>query len=206
MALMTLGYGLFINLDANSGLASMIIYQLVAGFGSGPEFQAPVLALQASVGQHDTAAVTTTSGFVRSIATSISVVIGTVIFQNGMSSRAAKLEATLGSAIAAQLSGSEADANVSVVGTLPSGQREVAQSAYADSLKMMWILYVCLSALGGVASIFVEKRTLTKEHQETQVGLALEAEKKEIMEKEMRRRKAQKDSREGVANETVMLG
>jgi MFS family permease len=46
---MTLGVGLFINLGPNSGWAKIIIYQIIAGVGVGPNFQSPLIALQSLV-------------------------------------------------------------------------------------------------------------------------------------------------------------
>lgn len=49
MTLMTLGFGLFINFDANSSWAKIIIFQIIAGVGVGPNFQSPLIALQSLV-------------------------------------------------------------------------------------------------------------------------------------------------------------
>lgn len=49
MTLMTLGFGLFIDLGPNSSWAKIILYQIVAGIGVGPNFQAPLIALQSLV-------------------------------------------------------------------------------------------------------------------------------------------------------------
>lgn len=49
MFMMTLGFGLFIDLDANSSWAKIIIFQIIAGIGVGPNFQAPLIALQSLV-------------------------------------------------------------------------------------------------------------------------------------------------------------
>jgi MFS family permease len=49
MFLMTLGFGLFIDYDVNSSWAKIIIYQIIAGIGVGPNFQAPLIALQSLV-------------------------------------------------------------------------------------------------------------------------------------------------------------
>jgi MFS family permease len=49
MTLMTIGTGLFIDLGANSSWAKIIIYQAIAGIGVGPNFQAPLIALQSLV-------------------------------------------------------------------------------------------------------------------------------------------------------------
>lgn len=46
---MTLGTGLFINLGANSSWAKIILYQIIAGIGVGPNFQSPLIALQSLV-------------------------------------------------------------------------------------------------------------------------------------------------------------
>lgn len=49
MFMMTLGTGLFIDLGAHSGWAKIIIYQVIAGIGVGPNFQAPLIAMQSLV-------------------------------------------------------------------------------------------------------------------------------------------------------------
>lgn len=49
MVLMTLGFGLFIDFDVNSSWAKIIIYQIIAGIGVGPNFQSPLIALQSLV-------------------------------------------------------------------------------------------------------------------------------------------------------------
>jgi EmrB/QacA subfamily drug resistance transporter len=46
---MTLGFGLFIDLGLNSSWAKIIIYQIIAGIGVGPNFQSPLIALQSLV-------------------------------------------------------------------------------------------------------------------------------------------------------------
>ncbi len=47
--MMTLGFGLLINLNVNSSWAKIIIYQMIAGIGVGPNFQSPLIALQSLV-------------------------------------------------------------------------------------------------------------------------------------------------------------
>lgn len=49
MLAMTLGFGLFINLGVNSSWAKIIVYQIIVGIGVGPNFQAPLIALQSLV-------------------------------------------------------------------------------------------------------------------------------------------------------------
>lgn len=49
MIMMTLGFGLFIDFDVNSPWSKIIVYQIIAGIGVGPNFQAPLIALQSLV-------------------------------------------------------------------------------------------------------------------------------------------------------------
>jgi hypothetical protein len=140
LAAMTLGIGLFINLDMDAKWAKVIIYQLIAGAGSGMSTEGPLLAAQAAMPAQDMATTTATLGFVRSMSSAISIVVGGVIFQNEMSKKAAALATDLGPEIAQLLSGANAAANVEVVHSLPQDLRTVAVRAFYESTRSMWIL------------------------------------------------------------------
>ncbi|KAJ9624810.1 hypothetical protein H2203_004760 [Taxawa tesnikishii (nom. ined.)] len=187
---MTLGYGLFVDLRVNSSWAKLIIYQIIAGLGIGPNFQSPLIALQTNVPPRDIATATATFGFIRQLATSISVVIGGVVYQNQMQQRSGTLRSALGAQAAQQLSGSGAGANVEVVDALPPAQREVARTAFADSLHTMWIMYVCFSAVGLLISFFIKKKQLSAQHEETKVGLEAEKANAEARAREKEQRKS----------------
>ncbi|KAI4730957.1 DNA repair protein RAD50 [Aureobasidium sp. EXF-10728] len=171
MVFLVLGFGLFVDFTANSGWAKLIIYQIIAGIGIGPNFQAPLIALQTRVQPRDIATATATFGFVRQIFTSISVVIGQTVYQNQMNTKTATLVAALGPQVAAQLTGGGAGANTELIDNLPSGQKKVAQMAFAQALHPMWIMYVCFAALGLIVSLFIQKKELSKKHTETKTGL-----------------------------------
>jgi hypothetical protein len=171
MATMTLGFGLFIDLDVNASWAKIVVFQAVAGLGVGPNFQSPLIALQTLVSPKDNATATSTFVFIRNFASALSVVLGGVIFQNCMESQFVQLRAELGSTTAAQLSGGSASSNAVVLETLRSVQREVARTAFVYSLKMMWILYASVAAIGAVASAFIGKQTLSQQYEETKTGL-----------------------------------
>lgn len=81
--LMTIGLGLLIQFQTDTSIAEIVGFQLVAGIGAGLLFQPPLIAVQAMSSQADTATATGTLGFVRNIATSLSVVLGGIVFQNG---------------------------------------------------------------------------------------------------------------------------
>jgi len=186
MATMTLGMGLLIDLSASRVWSKIIIFQIIAGIGIGPNFQSPLLALQTGVPQRDIATATATFGFVRNLSTSISVVIGGVVFQNEMQKRYPSLVAALGLETANLLSGGSAGASVGIVKALPERQREVAREAFAGSLKTMWIMYVAFSGLGLLVSLGVGSKKLSKEHEVTRTGL-VEEERKRKENKEAKR-------------------
>lgn len=132
-----------------------------------------MIALQALVSQDDTATATATFGFIRNLATSLSVVIGGVVFQNGMSMCASSLLAAgIPANIAEQLSGQAAAANVMLIQRLgDEGMQRAAKEAFAWSLRNMWILYCGVAFFGFLAGWCVEVRVLGREHVETRTGL-----------------------------------
>ena len=104
--------------------------------------EAPIIAAQAATTVRDTAAVASTMGFLRSIATAVSVVIGGVIFQNEMKDINSQIIDQLGSQIASRFNGSQAPANIELIGTLPGNQQFVFRKAYFEALRTVRIM-VC---------------------------------------------------------------
>lgn len=189
--LLTLGNGLFTNLWTTSSWAKIFLYQIVAGIGVGPNFQSPLIALQSNINPRDIASATSTFQFVRNIATSVSVVIGGVVFQNEMQKQGGKLAAELGPSIAKQLSGFNAGASTQMVDKLPEPQRTVIRDAFAHALHYLWIMYVCFAAAGLLCCFMLRRRKLEKKHEQTRTGLEVEKEKRaERLRLEEERRKA----------------
>lgn len=171
MFVMTLGFGLFIDLPRGNDWAKIIIYQIIAGIGVGPNFQAPLIAVQSAVEPRDIASATSAFGFVRQLATSISVVIGGVVFQNQMQSQYPTLLEGLGPELAGQLSGGNAGGSVGLVASLNGNEGAVAKNAYWNSLRTMYIMYTVVCGFGLLISPFIGQRTLSKDHQEHKTGL-----------------------------------
>jgi hypothetical protein len=162
---MTLGYGLFINLSTTSSRAKMILYQIVAGLGVGPNFQAPLIALQSALQPRDIGTATATLGFVRLLGSAISVVIGGVLFQNELARHGVKISGTGGPL-----------ASVGAIAQAPKGKVEELREEYADALQKMWILYVVTAGVGLMIALLIRKKTLSKVHEEARVGLAAQEE------------------------------
>jgi EmrB/QacA subfamily drug resistance transporter len=206
MFMMTLGYGLFINLMPHSSWAKIIIYQIIAGIGIGPNFQAPLIALQSLVPKRDIATATATFGFVRNLGSAISVVIGSVIFNNEMKKREPILRAALGDQTASAFGGGSAGANIGIIQRLPENQKAVARQAFSNSLSTMWIIYVCFSAAGLLVSFLITKNVLTKQHEETKTGLDEENKKRverEAVRAEKKRKRASRGDVPADAEATV---
>lgn len=141
--MLVLGSGLLIHLTSHSSAVEITLIQIVTGCGAGLSYSGPLLALQAHVDGEDTATATATLGFARNMATAVAVVVGGVVFQNGMESQAAVLKAGLGEALAGMFSGKEAAANVVNVKGLDEVQRVLVKAAYAASLRRVWVLFTC---------------------------------------------------------------
>ncbi|UKZ75549.1 hypothetical protein TrVFT333_003236 [Trichoderma virens FT-333] len=171
LTVMTLGFGLFIDLGSRANWAKIIIFQIIAGIGVGPNFQSPLIALQTNVEPRDIGAATASFQFLRQLGTSTSVVIGGVIFDNEMQKQQAFLQQQLGPELGGRFSGSQAASSVFLVASLNGHQREVVATAYWNALQKMFIAYTCFVALGLFISLFVEQKTLSKQHTEHKTGL-----------------------------------
>lgn len=156
MALTTLGFGLFITFGTKTTLTGLIAIEIVAAMGIGAVFQAPLVAYQATVDAADMAMATALFGFVRSLSTSISLVMGGIVFQNAISAHSSMLKAVLGDpSLVQDFSAINATSSVTIVQTLPSLQQMVVKDAYVASLRDMWKMYAGISACGLVAALFM---------------------------------------------------
>lgn len=188
LAVMVLGTGLYIDLQAYPSWPRIIIYQIIAGVGLGPVFQAPIVALFSLTKPADIASAATTFLFARDIATAMSVVIGGVIFQNRMATQSGKIVAALPSELATQIIGGEASGALDVIPTLPESQKEVVVGVYNESLRTEWIFYTAFGVVALFLSLLISKQVLSKEHKIHKTGLETQ-EAARLEEKENRNKK-----------------
>lgn len=127
--LMTLGTGLLIDLGATTNWAKIILFLGVAGFGAGPLFQCPMIAFQSHLPQKDIAAASSVSMFLRSLSSSASIIVGSVLLQS-----------KLGSTVITVETDSPASA-----------------AKYVSAMKVMWIFYTAMSGLMTLVNVFIEK-------------------------------------------------
>ncbi|ORY57578.1 major facilitator superfamily domain-containing protein [Pseudomassariella vexata] len=172
-AFLTLGSGLYIMFGTDTTLATIIGFQIIFGIGMSLLLQTPTIAIQNTVSQTSTATATSTLSFIRNLATSLSTVLGGVVFQNSMASRASSLAASgLSKSALEALSGYQAAANVEITKSIDdTTQRQAVEDAFSWSIRNMFIMYTCIAAVGVVASSFIKQRHMSKEHTETKTGI-----------------------------------
>jgi hypothetical protein len=199
--LLTLGYGLFIDLPDHAVWSKIIIYQIIVGIGVAPNFQAPLVALQSRLKGHDVAVGTATFGFIRNLATAISIVVGGVVFQQELKSRKSQLIDGLGRQLGEQFASSSFGSTADQLKQLSTQQKDVLDRVYTDSLKRVWIFYTAFAGFGILVTFFIKSKELSREKVEVKTGLA-EQERVRIEEKEEERlRKEAKHSRGPSKNE-----
>ncbi|GIK01307.1 hypothetical protein Aspvir_005340 [Aspergillus viridinutans] len=185
LGLMTLGFGLLIDLKSYASWPRIIIYQIIAGVGVGPLFQAPLVAFQANIHRSDMATATATFAFIRQASSAVAVVLGTVVYQNVLARQLPRIEAATNPETAARIASSFAGSTSSLVGSLPESARVVVFQAFTHSLSRLWIFYAAVGGFGFLVSLFIRPVELSKAHTFTKTGLAeQERARKEILEEQ----------------------
>ncbi|WYZ42547.1 hypothetical protein EsH8_VI_000246 [Colletotrichum jinshuiense] len=168
---MVLGNGLYIDLQAYPSWPRIIIYQIIAGVGIGPVFQAPLIALFSLTNPADIASAAATFFFVRDIATAMSIVFGGVIFQNRMAAQSGKITSAVPAGADEQILAGEASGALGIIHNLPKESRDVVIDVYNSSLRAVWIFYTAFGALAILLSILISKQVLSREHKIHKTGL-----------------------------------
>lgn len=161
--LMTLGVGLLISLDSTLDLGKIIGILIIIGIGFGPNFHAPLIALQTRIQDNDLATGTAAFGFVRMVSGAIGVVVGQVVFQALMKRHFIDfIVSGISYTLADRLGGGEAISEANAVKGLPDVQKMVARGGMTSSLKGTWIFYTVVSAAGLAVSFGIKRTKLQK--------------------------------------------
>lgn len=160
---MTVGIGLLIFLNASHDIGKIVVLLVIVGLGFGPNFGAPLIALQTRIRPSDIATGTSAFGFVRMISGAIGVVAGQVVFQLLM---AKNLEGFMSAGIpqdlADRLASEEALSLASRIATLPEQQKLVAKAGLSSALRGTWIFNTAVSALGLLVSFGIKRTKLQR--------------------------------------------
>jgi hypothetical protein len=173
LALMTIGLGLFINFPDYVSWSRVILFLGIVGIGFGPNFHAPLIALQTHLEPKDIAAGTTTFGFVRMLSGAIGVALGQVLFQSQMKTHFDSFRnAGISQDVVDRLAhGSAISTSTGSSLGLSTDQEDLIRQAKNQSLNRMWILYTIVSFLGLLASMGIRKKALSRNHEEFKTGL-----------------------------------
>jgi MFS family permease len=152
-ALTTLAVGLYIDLDENWSIAKIVIYQLIAGLGSGMLMNTTLPAAQAALEPADSLAAASFYAYVRAFGSVWGIAIPAAIFNSCFANYSDKIS---DDAVRQLLSGGNAYSHVSsaYVSSLPSPvQGEVIQ-AYLSTLKVLWGVCLGLTAISLLLTFF----------------------------------------------------
>ncbi|KAF2475576.1 uncharacterized protein BDR25DRAFT_279715 [Lindgomyces ingoldianus] len=168
LALMTVGVGLLISFASTRDMAKILGFLVVIGIGFGPNFHAPLIALQTRIQESDIAAGTAAFGFVRMVSGAIGVVVGQVVFQALMRTHLPSfLDVGIPRAFAERLAGGDAISEAVAVAKLPGVQREVVRQGMTMALRGTWVVYTVVSAVGLAVSWGIKREVLSKKMPET---------------------------------------
>jgi MFS family permease len=158
---MTIGVGLLISLNTTQENGRLIPIMFVIGLGFGPNFGAPLIALQTRIQESDIATGTAAFGFVRMVFGALGVVLGQVIFQLLMAPHYdAFVEAGIPQDVAYRLARGEAISTARAASTMPPDQSLAIKTSLSSALRGTWIFYTVISALGLLVSFGIERKKL----------------------------------------------
>ncbi|KAF2162368.1 hypothetical protein M409DRAFT_37425 [Zasmidium cellare ATCC 36951] len=165
-AFMAFALGLSITLPAYRSWPRLILFQLILAVGVGPLFQAPLIGLQAAVSKDEGASAYAVAIFLRTIASTIGLVVGQVVISNGIKQKASLLVAAgIPEDLVRRL---QRDVSTLVqfgkLGRLGAQTQQVAlKSAVTFSLSRVWVVCTAVAAAGLVASLLIEDLPLSRD-------------------------------------------
>jgi len=164
--LTTMGSGILILLDVHTTILQWVFINVAVSIGTGMLFPAMALAIQAAARPQDAGHSVAFYSFTRVFGQSLGVAIGGVVFQNQI--REKLLSYPLLSHLAQDYS-KDATALVRIIKTMEAGtEKTQLVQAYADALKVIWIVMCALSAVAMFASMFTKGYSLDQEHKTLQ--------------------------------------
>jgi len=161
-----IGFGLLSLMRVDSSEAQWVGYQILVAAGTGVLYSTTVFPVLAPLPVKRTASALAFFTFIRSFANTWGITIGSTILQN-------ELKKNLPVAFVSQFpSGTEiAYAAIPIIRTLPEPLKTQVQTAFADSLKVIWQTMIGVSGLGIISLLFLEEVPM-KEFTDEAFGLS----------------------------------
>lgn len=140
-------------MDVDTTVVEWIFLNLVVGLGTGVLFPSMAFSIQAAVDVQHIAVAVAFFSFFRGLGQGLGIAVGGSIFQNQIKQKI--MNYPLLAPLAGQYS-QDATALVGIIRNMPLGEaRDQLMQAYADSLKIVWVVMCALAAVAGFASIFI---------------------------------------------------
>jgi hypothetical protein len=153
-AMATFGFGLLYLLNPNTSIPAFIFLNVPVAIGTGSCFVSMSLGIQAAGRPQDAGHCVTFYSFIRVFGQSLGVAAGGVIFQNQIRKQTSKYPRL--APLAGQFS-QDATAVVSLIKNMEAGTEKTQLiQAYADSLKIIWLVMAALSGAVLVSTAFVK--------------------------------------------------
>ncbi|KAF9939240.1 hypothetical protein BGZ65_011118 [Modicella reniformis] len=153
-AVMTLGIGLFILMDVDTGLGFQIVSLLIMGIGQGLIFQNCLLACQECAGYQFIAVASAVCGFFNAIGSAIGVAICAAAFNNALVKNMAKLSTEVQDIVRDH----GVIDNMEVISTLPDIVKEQVVHAYANAFQSLFTVLTPIMGIAFLLSLFLRRR------------------------------------------------
>ncbi|KAG0050467.1 hypothetical protein BGZ83_004779 [Gryganskiella cystojenkinii] len=151
--MMSIGIGLCMLLDKNSGMGQQIGFLLIVGLGIGLILQTCMLAAQAAVEKEDMAVVTALCGFMNSIGGGIGIAMCSALFNNHLTANFLKLPADALVTIAEY----HISESITAVQDLPGPVKALVVDAYVDTFQFIFKCITPIACAAFLMSLFIRK-------------------------------------------------
>ncbi|KAK5809600.1 major facilitator superfamily domain-containing protein [Linnemannia elongata] len=151
--LMSVGCGLCILFDAESGMGPQIGYLLIVGMGIGLILQTCMLAAQAAVDKEDMAIVTALCGFMNSIGGGIGIAMCTALFNNHIKALFEKFPMEVLMVIGEY----HIEEKITNVQLLPEAVKLLVIGAYVDTFQFIFKCITPIACAAFLMSLFIRK-------------------------------------------------
>lgn len=155
--IMTLGWGLMIQLDDQSNNAEKILYLLITALGVGCLFQTPLIALQAAMPLRDMATSTATFGFIRTLGGTIGISIGQAIYASVLRRKINSLGLDFDTS-----PGALAQSVRTLHDIADPATRTAVIHAFSQAISTIWIVNTPLAGVGMVMIFFIKNYSLKR--------------------------------------------
>ncbi|KAI4144079.1 MAG: hypothetical protein LQ341_002728 [Variospora aurantia] len=156
--ILTIGAGILVDSKPYTSWPRIIFAQLLLAGGLGMTYQAPLIAFHAQIDPADVAMGTSTFQYLKTLAQTVSIILGQVIFQNQMQHHAGSLmSGGIPLQLVSMLSKGATVSSAHGIQLLAETQQVAVRSAFVDALNDVWVFYTAVAFLGVLVSAFIKR-------------------------------------------------